>query len=157
MNENELSIERAFDTDALSLFNCGVREIDLLIHKKNGGLSSFVAEIPCECYLARINDEPVAVFVFSNRFISVEEKRYPCLEIEFIAIKNEWRNLGIGSHILNLAEQNAREADVHFLTTAAFANKRYSAIDFYKKCGFEINGDRQGNTIPMFKYLGEEL
>lgn len=128
MNENELSIERAFDTDALSLFNCGVREIDLLIHKKNGGLSSFVAEIPCECYLARINDEPVAVFVFSNRFISVEEKRYPCLEIEFI-----------------------------FLTTAAFANKRYSAIDFYKKCGFEINGDRQGNTIPMFKYLGEEL
>lgn len=156
MSENELSIERVFNTDALSLLNCGVREIDMLIHKKNGGLSSFVAEIPCECYLARVKDEPVAVFVFSNRFISIEEKRYPSLEIEFMAIKNSWRNMGIGSHILRLAEQNARAADFHFLTTAAFINKRYSAIGFYEKCGFEINGDKQANTVPMFKFLEEE-
>ena len=78
-----------------------------VIHKKNGGLFSFVAEIPCECYLARVKDEPVAVFVFSNRFISIEEKRY-------------------------------------------------SAIGFYEKCGFEINGDKQANTVPMFKFLEEE-
>ena len=37
----DLSIERAFNTEALSSFFCGVREIDLLIHKKEGGLRSY--------------------------------------------------------------------------------------------------------------------
>ena len=55
MSDYELTIERAFDTNALSLFNCGVREIDQLIHKKTGGLSSFVSEVPCEFYVAKIS------------------------------------------------------------------------------------------------------
>lgn len=148
-----LSIERAFDTDALSIFNSGVRAVDLLIHKRNGGLLSFVSDIPCEFYIARINEEPAAVFVFSNRTITITDKRYPCLEIEFIAVRDKWRNKGIGKHILQLAEDNARAADFHFLTTAAFINRRYSAVGFYEKCGFEINGEKQGDIIPMFKFL----
>lgn len=40
MNEAyEFTIERAFDIDALSLFMCGVREIDQLIHKIEGDMS----------------------------------------------------------------------------------------------------------------------
>ncbi len=100
MSEFELSIERAFDTEALSLFNSGVREIDLLIHKRSGGLLSFIEEVPCEFYVAKVKD-----------------------------------------------------AEFSFLTTAAYFGKKYSAVGFYEKCGFVRNGDKQGNTIPMFKYL----
>ena len=153
MNQYELSIERAFDTDALSLFNCGVRAVDQLIHKRNGGVLSVVSEVPCEFYVARINEVPAAVFVFSNRTIILNDQRYPCLEIEFMAVRDEWRNKGIGTHIIQLAEGNARAADYRFLTTAAFFNRSYSAVGFYEKCGFEINGDKQGDTIPMFKFL----
>ena len=67
MSDYELTIERAFDTNALSLFNCGVREIDQLIHKKTGGLSSFIKEVPCEFYIVKANEDPVALFVLSNR------------------------------------------------------------------------------------------
>lgn len=104
MSEFELSIERAFDTEALSLFNSGVREIDLLIHKRSGGLLSFIEEVPCEFYVAKVEDEPVALFVLSDRMVTVNDEKY-------------------------------------------------SAVGFYEKCGFVRNGDKQGNTIPMFKYL----
>ena len=155
MSDYELTIERAFDTNALSLFNCGVREIDQLIHKKTGGLSSFVSEVPCEFYVAKISGDPVALFVLSNRMVSINEDMYPSLEIDFIAVREDWRNKGIGSHILDLARQNANNADYHFLTTAAFLSKKYSAVGFYEKCGFEVSGGKQGNTVPMFKYLDE--
>lgn len=153
MSEFELSIERAFDTEALSLFNSGVREIDLLIHKRSGGLLSFIEEVPCEFYVAKVEDEPVALFVLSDRMVTVNDEKYPSLEIDFIAVKQEWRNKGIGAHILQLAEQNAKDAEFSFLTTAAYFAKKYSAVGFYEKCGFVRNGDKQGNTIPMFKYL----
>lgn len=89
-----ITIERAFDIDALSMFNCGVRD--------------------------------------------------------------DWRGKGIGTMILSIAEQNAREAEYPFLTTAALINKRYDASGFYEKCGFVRNGNRVGNTIPMYKFLLEQ-
>ena len=95
------------------------------------------------------------MFVLSNRMVSINEDKYPSLEIDFIAVREDWRNKGIGSHILDLARQNANNADYHFLTTAAFLSKKYSAVGFYEKCGFEVSGGKQGNTMPMFKYLDD--
>lgn len=155
MNEAyEFTIERAFDIDALSLFMCGVREIDQLIHKKEGGLLSFITDIPCEFYIMKAADIPIALFVFSNRTITIQNEHFDSLEIEFIAVSKEWRGKGIGRRILQIAQQNAQEADFLFLTTAAFVNKRYDATGFYENFGFEKNGRKSGNTIPMYKYLG---
>ena len=151
--EYEFIIERAFDIDALSSFLCGVREIDQLIHKKEGGLLSFISEVPCEFYVMKDGDSPIALFVISNRTISIQDERYNSLEIDFIAVRKDWQGKGIGTKILQLAEQNAREADFPFLTTASFINKRYDASGFYVKYGFIKNGQKAGNTIPMYKYL----
>lgn len=150
----EFTIERTFDIDALSLFTCGVREIDQLIHKKRGdGLLNFIINVPCEFYVVKHEGIPIALFVFSNRNITIQDERYDSLEIDFIAVQKDWRGKGIGSHILKLAEKSAREAEFLFLTTAAFTNKRYDASSFYEKRGFVRNGEKQGNTIPMYKYL----
>lgn len=148
-----LTIERAYDTDALSFFNCGIREIDLLIHKREDGLLSFICEVPCEFYLIKRAELPVALFVLSNRTITVKDEKYDSLEIDFIAVRSDCRGNGIGTRIIRLAEQNARDADFRFLTTAAFVNRRYDASGFYEKCGFVKNGNRVGNSIPMYKYL----
>ena len=70
MSENEnqdLTIERAFNTDALSSFNCGAREIDQLIHKKENGLTSYIANNDCDFYTAKYGDIIVAIFVFKFR------------------------------------------------------------------------------------------
>lgn len=150
-----LTIERAFDIDALSKFNCGVREIDQLIHKRTGGLLSFITEVPCEFYLVKQGETVIALFVLSNRTITIHEERFNSLEIDFIAVRDDWRGKGIGTMILSIAEQNAREAEYPFLTTAALINKRYDASGFYEKCGFVRNGNRVGNTIPMYKFLLE--
>lgn len=40
--DNELVIERASDMKALSSFNCGVRAIDILIHRHSRGLYDFI-------------------------------------------------------------------------------------------------------------------
>lgn len=150
----ELIIERAYDIDALSSFICGVREIDQLIHKKNGGLLTFISETPCEFYVVKHEESPIALFVLSNRIITLQEEKYNSLEIEFIAVRKDWRGKGIGKRILEIAEQNAREAEFPFLTTASFINKRYDASGFYTAFGFVRNGERSGNTIPMYKFLG---
>lgn len=92
----------------------------------------------------------------SNRTITIHEERFNSLEIDFIAVRDDWRGKGIGTMILSIAEQNAREAEYPFLTTAALINKRYDASGFYEKCGFVRNGNRVGNTIPMYKFLLEQ-
>lgn len=148
-----LTIERAYDIDALSSFSCGVREIDQLIHKKRDGLKSFICLNPCECYIVRRQDEPVAVFVVSRRSITVDDSPEDTLELDFLAVKKAFQGKRIGSIVIEQLEARAKEDDYHFITTDAFENRKYSALDFYLKKGFEVIGEKQHNAIPMLKYL----
>lgn len=148
-----LVFERASDTEALSSFHCGVRELDLLIHKKEGGLGNFLQENACEAFLVYHDGVPVAVFVYSNSVLATEDGDYAATEIDFIAVKKEYRDQGIGRKILEVISQNSRQNDRNFLTAGAFCNKKYSALGFYQKCGFEQLSERQGNIVPMFKEL----
>ena len=158
MNPDTLVIERASDLEALSLFSCGVREIDFLIHKKDGGLNSFVAENNCEPFLCRVNEIVVGVFVYSlhELEIQVEDEILPgefasSIEIDFIAIQQEYQRKGIGKRIINAIELFAKLNCCFLLSVGAFFNKRYSAVGFYEKCGFVVNGEKQSNVIPMIK------
>ena len=44
VGEDDLIFERAFDIEALSSFNCGVRELDILIHKKREWIAGFYSK-----------------------------------------------------------------------------------------------------------------
>ena len=148
-----LIFERAFDIDALSSFSCGVRELDQLIHKKSDGLLDFIRNNPCEAYIVYNNGSPVAVYVYSAGLFETEDGTYDATEIDFIAVRKEYRNLGIGRRILDIISLHSKQNDRFFLTVGSFTGKKYSASGFYLKCGFEIIGDKQGNIIPMFKEL----
>ncbi|MBR1569402.1 MAG: GNAT family N-acetyltransferase [Bacteroidales bacterium] len=155
MNNNNITIERAFNIDGLSSFSCGIREIDLLIHKKGeGGLLWFISHYPCEFYKFMENDKPIAIFVTSKHYVLIEEEARDSVEIDFLAVEKGEQKKGYGSLILNMTEEKCRENDYLFLTVGAFVNKRYNAIGFYEKNGFVINGEKETNAVPMLKYLG---
>lgn len=74
IKDGELIFERAFDIEALSSFNCGIRELDLLIHKKNNGLRDFVLHNECDTFFVYYNEILVALFVYSNgTFVTDDE------------------------------------------------------------------------------------
>ena len=155
MTDNLLYFERASDVDALSSFFCGERGIDILIHKKEGGLASFIAEQSCKMYIIYYQNEAVAVVVYSNSSIIVYDDEIPSVEIDFIAVRKDYRKKGIGRIILNTIEKHARQNMFPFMTVDAYYNKRYSAEGFYLKCGFERNAivGEQKEIIPMLKQL----
>lgn len=153
VTDHELIFERAFDIEGLSSFNCGVRELDLLIHKKSGGLLDFIMNSDCEMYIVSNKGLPVAVYVYSQGVFETEDGNYDATEIDFIAVRKQFRKQGIGKKILDIISINSSRNNRFFLTVGAFVNKRYSAAGFYEKCGFELAGERQGNIIPMFKEL----
>ena len=153
MMGTQLDFERDIFKESLSNFYCGIREIDLLIHKKEGGLISFISDHETECYTVFYGDEAVAVFVFSDGILETDEGAYDSKEIDFIAVKHEYRDKGIGKRIIKVIEENCRNNGIAFLTVGAFINKRYSAEGFYHKCGFETTDKQQGNIIPMMKEI----
>ena len=151
----ELTFERTFETDVLSSFFCGIRKIDQLIHKSENGLRSFIAENPCDFYIVKDNDAPVALFVFSQSSISVNDSQHPSLELDLIAVRQDYRGLGVGKKIIDTLESHARDNGIGFLTVGAYHDKRYSAEGFYSKCGFIRNEEEtaEANIIPMYKCI----
>ncbi|MBO4605815.1 MAG: GNAT family N-acetyltransferase [Bacteroidales bacterium] len=155
MTDNMLQFERTSNVEVLSSFFCGERAIDQLIHKRENGLSSFVSEVECDSFIVSVMDEPVAVFVYSEASIALDGKAYPSIEIDFIAVRRDYRLQGIGTKVVQTIESYARSKHYPFLTVDAYHNKRYSAEGFYLKCGFERNEVKgeHGKVVPMFKQL----
>lgn len=151
-NEN-LIFERAYDNEALSSFNCGVREIDQLIHKKVDGLDDFLRDKSYDSFIVYWNRLPVAVFVYRGGLFEIEDGFLDATEIEFIAVREEYRGKGIGTKIIKKISEYSLMNNVHILKVGAFYNKRYSAVDFYKSCKFEQYSDKNENIVPMFKEL----
>lgn len=153
IENNDLIFERASNTEALSSFSCGVRELDLLIHRKTNGLREFIATNDCEAYVVFHQEEAVAVFVYSKGTLETTDGNHDATEIDFIAVRDKYRNQKIGTKILEAITSNSILNGRYFLMVGAFINKRYSAIGFYEKHGFEPIDERQGNILPMFKEL----
>lgn len=151
----ELTFERLHDENmqALKRLNCNVREIDQLIHNKSFGLRSFISENDCEAYIVCASEIPVAIFVYSFSTIDGGDDKCDALEIDFIAVSKDFQHLGIGRRILDMLFLIAGQNGVFFVTVDAFFNKQYSACGFYEKCGFQINGEKGTNIIPMLKVL----
>ena len=151
----ELTFERTFETDVLSSFFCGVRKIDQLIHKAENGLSSFIAENQCDFFIVKNNELPIALFVYSESSITLNDAIHPSLELDLIAVRNDYREQGIGKRIIETLEGHARDNGFNFLTVGAYRDKRYSAEGFYSKCGFTRNEEEiaDAHIIPMYKYI----
>jgi predicted GNAT family N-acyltransferase len=77
------------------------------------------------------NDELIGCCILTPQNNSVVQLRQ-------MAVRSDYRGKGIGAAIIMFAEKVAKQN--HFSTLLMHA--RDPVIEFYKKCGYEISGDR---------------
>lgn len=81
---------------------------------------------------------------------------YDTLEIDYLAVQEEYRNRGIGSTIISQLALLAKKKGKHFLTVDAFHEEGYSAIPFYEKNQFITVEEykKEKDTQRMFLFVG---
>lgn len=176
---------RAVDSiEGLEDFECGVLAMDKFIHN---GLNQSIAHNYCRLYVATMNEVIVALFALSFDSIDLDfddkedlllgysstgtpdvccdyedvfysKRRYPALDIAYLAVRKEYRGRRIGESIVNSIKQMARQqrfAGCQFLSVEAYSIPGYSAVPFYDKCGFAPNELPNPNkdTLRMFYTL----
>lgn len=103
--------------------------------------------------MVSIEQTIIALFIISRRTISIENQEEDSIELDFLAVRKEYRNKNIGTIVIKQIEIQAKQNGYNFLTVGAFKNKKYNASGFYEKNGFIINGKQEENAIPMLKIL----
>lgn len=89
-------------------------------------------------------ENPVLFGAFEeNKLIGIlelsHEKWNNRLRISNIHIESDYRKLGIGSKLMDIAIQNCREIEARGIVLET-QSCNYPAISFYRKCGFELIG-----------------
>ena len=96
-------------------------------------VDSCIGETPfLEGYVFEDEDNILGYAMVAKSFSTEFGK--PCIWIEDIYVKEEYRGLGIGSHFLNYIEE--KYPNSVFRLEVEAENKR--AVNVYKKCGYEI-------------------
>jgi ribosomal protein S18 acetylase RimI-like enzyme len=172
-----LQLFREILTDAsmLSDFTCGLQVMDDFIHYN---LQSFLDSNSCLSYcLKDENEKVVAFFILQSDQISIVDEdtiddmqlihpnlsitsiEYKTIEIEYLAVATAHQRKGIGTEcirqILDIAKEQQR--DTFFLTVDAYKSGEYSAVPFYRKCGFDALDifAPTKKILPMYKPLYE--
>lgn len=143
----------------LNGFECGIQEMDCFIQNT---LDSFLENNP-RYQLNIVTDDDlglVGMFVISpgifvdnnGEFQDIPYGKpwsyfdddsqihsaimYPSLEVDYLAVRKDVRESGIGARIIAEISLRARNKNFFFLTVDAYHTKGYSAIPFYEKQGF---------------------
>lgn len=181
---NELVIHKMVDIGILAEFSCGIAMMDQFLHE---GLQQSIDNHYCNAYYVTIGKDVVAMFALSYDSIDLDyddkdelmngisataspslsteyievfysKRRYPALDIAFLAVRNDLREQGIGEAIVRQIEVQARKQDFagcQFISVEALCTKEYSAVNFYHKCGFAPNEypNPSKDTLRMYKTL----
>jgi len=181
----KLHVERIHTVDCLNEFYCGIESMDRFIH---GPFAMSIRNHFCNAYVVKDSkDEILAMFALSFDSIDLDaddvsdlqsgvsstgvpnietqyeetfycKRRYPALDIAYLAVNRKVQHKGLGSAIIEIIAKKAIEQDLagcQFLSVEALATKEYNAVGFYLKCGFIPNELPNPNkdTRRMFKTL----
>ncbi len=109
---------------------------DLLKHKTN------------HIYGVKDNNKLIAFIILKGDYGGV-------LYLDLLAVKKEYRGLGIGKKLLNVSEKWALKHKHHYLWLFTESSKN---IDFYKHNGFIYVGFHKGSWFGADEYiLGKQL
>lgn len=175
-------IKRLVNILELADFNCGIPRMDAFLH---GDLALSIANHFCEAYSVISDGQVIAFFALSFDSLSLDDEdkndakfvfnvndeyadsfwyksSYPALEIAYLAVKENYQRMGIGSFIVEeiatLAESQTI-AGCQFLTVDALVItdniSPYSAVGFYSKAGFVSceYPDPSKETCRMYRAL----
>ena len=184
-NNSELIIEVADEYESLKTFESGNAQMDDFIHEYLSACSRNHFCITYYVRLEPKGDV-VALFSLSNDSVDLNEDdfddmrigaagtelpmieadfrerfeqkcTYPSLEITYLAVSKKYHNLKIGSTLIDVIANIARNQKVSgcvFLTVNALHTANYSAVPFYEKNHFaKLTPVSQLDVWPMYKTL----
>lgn len=141
--QHSLTYERTDDMSVLSDFYCGIEEMDHYIHNK---LQAKVNSMPeLESYIIREAGSIVAMTAIREKPLEVKKSNgerfcIDALEIEYLAVRKDLRDTGIGETIIQWIDDKARAEhnNCRYLSVNALVDPDYgySAVPFYEKCSF---------------------
>lgn len=138
-----LDYERTDDMSVLSNFYCGIQQMDDFIHDKLQAQIEKTEGI--ETYVIKENRQIVAMTALLEKPLVSRKSDgttfiLDSLEIEYLAVKKELRNKGIGRDIIQWIYDKAKteHPNCKILGVLAYADPDYgySAVPFYEKCHF---------------------
>ena len=141
--QHSLDYERTDDMSVLSDFYCGIDEMDNYIH--NRLQAKINSDGKLESYIIRENDKVVAMTAIKENKLEVKKSDgsmfyIDSLEIEYLAVKEELRQKGIGETIIQWVYNKAQSEhqNCKYLSVLAYVDMDYgySAVPFYEKCQF---------------------
>jgi GNAT superfamily N-acetyltransferase len=161
---HNLDFERTDDMSVLFDFYCGIKEMDDYIHKKlqakidnTKELESFVVkEDGIIVGMTALREKPLEIVkTDGSRFT------FNSLEIEYLAVKKELRETGIGATIIKWIYDKAKSEhpDCKFLGVLAYVDHDYgySAVPFYEKCHFIARkGHALAEAIRMTRIIKQD-
>ena len=183
MTNYQLSISLLQDFSVLKAFDCGIEAMNKFIRND---FQMSVENHFCEAYCVYSDKELIGLFALSFDSIDLDnddkedlqsgfstfipdidynyedtfysKRRYPALDIAYLAIQKNWRGKHIGTAIISEISnraKNQRFAGCQFLTVEVYATNDYSAVDFYINCGFSPSELKNPNkdTLRMFMTL----
>ena len=180
MDNGNLIFERVDDVSSLSNFYCGYQPIDSFIHDKDKGLEKYVTSGLTTLWVVKSEVKAVAIFAlsksslilstFDNQVLEREgvhidqdifdaKDSYPAVEIDYLAVSENWRHKGLGEHIIaKIYEQCCKDkfSATKFLTVEAIDTREYSAVGFYKKCGFKESDYAFNKRLSNFNFTGTQ-
>ena len=176
-----LTFERTTETSILSDFFCGISSMDKFIHEE---LQDYVNMGNCEMYIVREENDVVAMFCLDNNCLyladSTREKMQkgikPCpqgtsdpdnpfwyrpsfdaVEISYLAVSESKQRQHIGWFIIDQIMDRVATSDMYnceFVTVRALKEKNYTAVPFYKKCGFyPARKEQEGENLFMYRVV----
>lgn len=173
--QQTISFEKVENASAFADFKCGIESLDDFIRNE---LQDYMV-MGCETFCVKIEEEVAGMFCLSTHslFLSdavkekmeeglkpspiIEERPYwefinsfPAVEISYLAVDKRFQGQRIGTFIVEeIMKYVAKKADQEydFVTVRAYNTDAYSAIPFYRKCGFTEAAKQETNT-NLFMY-----
>ena len=134
----------------LEELSCSIISIELELGHNADGIQTYINKLyENASFVVAINEQNAIcgiVAFYDNNLVSKEAY------ISYIAVKNEYRNAGVGSILLETMEQQVLSKGFNSIKLEVF-NENYSAISFYKKHHFTYHNKASKNSHYMLKYL----
>lgn len=177
----QLTFERTTDASVLSDFFCGINSMDEYIHEE---LQDYVSMGNCKMYIVREDNDIVAMFCLDNSTLMLSDATRenmrkgvkPCplgtsdpdspfwyrpsfdaVEISYLAVTQSRQRQHIGWFIIEEIMAKVSQSDeynCHFVIVRALKEKDYSAVPFYKKCGFyPARKEQDGENLFMYRVV----
>lgn len=177
----QLTFERTTDASVLSDFFCGINSMDEFIHHD---LQDYVSMGNCQMYVIREGDDVVAMFCLDNSSLFLEDSArenmqkgikpcpagtadadslfwykpsYDAVEITYLAVTKDRQRQHIGWFIIDSIMDRVAQSDefnCEFVIVRALKERDYTAVPFYKKCGFyPAQKEKDGKNLFMFRVV----